>query len=145
MRTSMLAVMTTSAIVAGFIWTEPAAAEPFDGKTPLSCSAFRIFECEIATGCNPVTAQEIGVAKSWDVDFKNKEFTGRAENAQPNTIGHFERLDGKLFLTGVQDGLPVERDGVAWAMAINSADGAMTMSAVGEGFVMVGLGSCIPR
>ena len=145
MRISVLGVVMAAAVTGGAIAPMPASADPFDGKTPLLCSAFRLFECDMAGGCNPVTAKEIGTAGSWTVDFKKKEFTGTTENAEPNAIGHIELLDGKLFMTGVQDGLPVERDGVAWSVAVNSPDGLMTMSAVGEGFVMIGLGSCVPR
>ena len=142
MNNSILAVMV---MIAGAFAAAPAAAEQFDGKRPLLCSAFRLFECEIATGCNPVTAEEIGAAGSWTVDFKKKELTGTTENAQPNEIDKVELLDGKIFLSGVQDGLPIARDGVVWSMAINSPDGVMTMTAAGEGFVIVGLGSCVPR
>ena len=142
MNNSILAVMV---MIAGAFAAAPAAAEQFDGKRPLLCSAFRMFECEMATGCNPVTAEEIGTSGSWTLDFKKKEFTGNSENALPNAIEHVELLDGKLFLSGVQDGLPIERDGVAWSVAINNPDGLMTMMVAGEGFGLVGLGSCVPR
>jgi hypothetical protein len=141
MRNSILAVvMTATAFVAA-----PATAEQFDGKRPLLCSAFRLFECDLSAGCVPVTAEEIGAAGSWTVDFKKKEFTGTTENALPNAIEHVELLDGKLFLSGVQDGLAIERDGVAWSVSINNPDGVMAMAVVGEGFGIIGLGSCVTR
>ena len=120
-------------------------AEPFDGKQPLLCSAFRLFECDLADGCNPATAQELGTSSSWTVDFRKKEFTGTNPNALPNAIRHVELLDGKLFMTGVQDGLPDQRDGVAWSVSINNPDGVMTITAAGERVALVGLGSCVPQ
>ncbi len=141
MRNSILAVvMTATAFVAA-----PAAGEQFDGKRPLLCSAFRMFECDLSAGCVPVTAEEIGTSGSWTLDFKKKEFTGTSENSLPNAIEQVELLDGKLFLSGIQDGSPIERDGVAWSVAINNPDGVMVLAVVGEGFGMVGLGSCVPR
>ena len=141
MRSSILAVVIMTAAVTA----APAIAEQFDGKRPLLCSAFRMFECDMANGCLPVKPEEVGAADSWNIDFKKKEFTGNNEGALPNAIEHVELLDGKLFLTGVQDGLPVQRDGVAWSAAINNPDGVMTMTVTGEGFVLVGLGSCVTR
>jgi hypothetical protein len=134
------AAMTAAAIV-------PAAAqsEQFDGKRPLLCSAFRMFECDLTHGCAAVTADEIGAAGAWTIDFKKKQFTGTAANSQPNAIDRVELLDGKLFLSGIQDGLPVERDGVAWSLSINNPDGVMTVMVAGEGVGIVGLGSCVPR
>ena len=141
MRSLILAVVMTATAFAA----APATAEKFDGKTPLLCSAFRMFECDLANGCVPVAAEEIGAAGSWTLDFKKKEFTGTSENALPNAIERVELLDGKLFLSGIQDGLPIERDGVAWSVSINNPDGVMTMAVVGEGFGMGGLGSCVTR
>lgn len=140
MRGLILAVLMTGSAVAA----APAIADQFDGKRPLLCSAFRMFECDLSGGCLPVTAEELGSASSWTVDFKKKEFTGTTENAQPNEIDRVEVLDGKLFLSGIQDGLPVERDGVAWSASINNPDGVMTIMIAGEGVGIVGLGSCVP-
>jgi hypothetical protein len=141
MRNVILAVVTAAA---AFV-AASAAGEQFDGKRALWCSAFRMFECDLTHGCLPVTAEELGSASSWTVDFKKKEFTGNTENAQPNAIDRVELLDGKLFLSGIQDGLPVERDGVAWSVSINNPDGVMTIMIAGEGVGIVGLGSCVPK
>jgi len=140
MRSLILAVVAAAAVAAA-----PAAGEQFDGKRTLLCSAFRMFECDLANGCVPVTAEELGSESSWTLDFKKKEFTGTSENALPNAMEQVKLLDGKLFLSGIQDGLPIKRDGVAWSVAINNPDGVMTKAVVGEGFGIVGLGSCVPR
>lgn len=141
MRGLILVVLMTATTFAA----APTSAEQFDGKRPLLCSVFRMFECDLSEGCIPVTAEEIGSASSWTVDFKNKEFTGTTDNAQPNAIDRVELLDGKLFLSGIQDGLPIERDGVAWSVSINNPDGVMTIMVAGEGVGIVGLGSCVPK
>ena len=141
----MRMMVVAAAMTAATFLPATASSEQFDGKRPLLCSAFRMFECELATGCVAVTAEEIGAAGSWTIDFKNKQFTGTTEASLPNAIDHVQLLDGKLFLSGVQDGLPVQRDGVAWSVSINNPDGVMTMMVAGEGVGIVGLGSCVPR
>ena len=141
MRIMMVAAtITAAAMVPGL-----AGAETFDGKTPLLCSAFQMFECELAHGCTQVTADELGAAGSWNIDFRKKQVTGTAASSEPNTIDRVELLDGKLFLSGIQDGLPEERDGVAWSVSINNPDGVMTIMVAGEGVGIVGLGSCVPQ
>lgn len=122
-----------------------AVAEQFDGKRALLCSAYRMFECDIANGCMAVTPEELGASSSWVVDFKKKAITGTNPNAEPNAIDRVELLDGKLFLSGIQDGLPGERDGVAWSVSINNPDGRMTIMVAGEGVGVVGLGNCVTR
>ena len=77
--------------------------------------------------------------------IKKKTITGTNANAQPNDIDRMELLDGKLFMSGIQDGLPGERDGVAWSVSINNPDGVMTLMVAGEGIGVVGLGSCVTR
>lgn len=146
MRNLMITLMLMGmAVAAAAAASTAAAAEQFDGKRPLLCSAFRIFECELATGCLPVTAAELGVASSWTLDFKKKEFTATTPDARPNTIDRVELLDGKLFLSGVQDGLPDQLDGVGWSVSITNPDGVMTMMIAGERVGVVGLGSCVTR
>ncbi|NIP15389.1 MAG: hypothetical protein GWM88_11995 [Pseudomonadales bacterium] len=123
----------------------PAAADQFDGKRDLLCSAFRMFECDMANGCTAVTPAELGASSSWIVNAKKKTITGTNPNAQPNDIDRVELLDGKLFMSGIQDGLPGERDGVAWSVSVNNPDGVMTIMVAGEGIGVVGLGSCVTQ
>lgn len=140
MKTTALALALTA------IMTSTAAhAELFDGKRSLLCSAFRMFECDIAGGCNAVSAEELGIAGSWVLDFRSNSLTGTQPNSQPNSIDRVELLDGKLFLSGIQDGLADQRDGVAWSVSINNPDGTMTLSVAGERVGYVGLGSCVPE
>ncbi len=141
MRTMMAATVLTAAAILPTAVT----AEQFDGKRPLYCSAFRMFECDLSHGCVPVTTDEIGIAGAWHIDFKKKQVVCASANSKPNAIDRVELLDGKLFLSGIQDGLPEERDGVAWSVSINNPNGVMTIMVAGEGVGIVGLGSCVPQ
>lgn len=121
-----------------------AAKSHFDGKQPLFCTAVQMYQCDLTDGCIQVTAEEIGAGSAWHIDFKKKQLIAIREGAAPNSIQHIEVLDGKIFMTSVQDGSPTESDGVAWSVSINAADGMMTIMVAGEGVGFVGLGSCIP-
>jgi hypothetical protein len=140
MKTIVSAMILTVSTFAGAM----AQAEIFDGKRSLLCSAFRVFECDLAGGCNAVSPEELGIAGAWIVDFRKKSLTGTHENSRPNAIDRVELLDGKLFLSGIQDGLPDQRDGVAWSASISQPDGVMTLTVAGERVGYVGLGSCVP-
>jgi len=140
MKTTILALTLFATAFA----TTTTQAETFDGKRALLCSAFRMFECDLAGGCVPVSADELGISGSWNLDFRKKTLTGTNATASTNTIDRSELLDGKLFLSGIQDGLPDERDGVAWSISINNPDGVMAMTVAGERVGYVGLGSCVP-
>ena len=122
-----------------------AAEMRLDGKRPMFCTAVQMFQCDLTYGCTQVTADEIGAASSWNIDFKKKLLTPTKRGAAPNPIQHSEVLDGKIFMTSVQDGSPDEIDGVAWSVSINAVDGLMTFAVVGDGVGFVGLGSCLPR
>ena len=122
-----------------------AAQNHFDGKRPLFCTAMQMYQCDLTNGCFQVTAEEIGTASAWNIDFKKMLLTPAKAGAAPNPIQHSEVLDGKIFMTSVQDGHPDEIDGVAWSASINSVDGIMTIMAAGDGFGFIGLGSCVPR
>jgi hypothetical protein len=141
----MRMMMAAGALAAAAILPAVAGAEQFDGTRPLLCSAFQMFECDLAQGCQQVNAEQIGVASSWNIDFRKKQVIGTSANAEPNAIDRVEVLDGKLFLSGIQDGSPTERDGVAWSVSINNPNGLMTIMVAGEGAGIVGLGNCVPR
>ena len=100
----MRMMMAAGALAAAAILPAVAGAEQFDGKRPLLCSAFQMFECDLAQGCQQVNAEQIGVASSWNIDFRKKQVIGTSANAEPNAIDRVEVLDGKLFLSGIQDG-----------------------------------------
>ncbi|MEE4382439.1 MAG: hypothetical protein V2J02_10620 [Pseudomonadales bacterium] len=134
-----------TAALAGILAAPTAFAAQFDGSRPLLCSAYRMFECDIEAGCVPVQPTEIGASSAWELDFRKMEMTGTAPGSAANAIDKMEVLDGKLFLTGVQDGLPVQRDGVAYSVAINDPDGFMSITVAGEHVAFVGLGNCAPR
>ena len=114
-----------------------------DGKQPMFCTAVQMFECDLTSGCFQVSPDEIGAASSWNIDFKKGLLTPTTIGAGSNPIKHSEVLDGKIFMSSVQDGSPDESDGVAWNVSINTANGLMTITVAGDGVGWVGLGNCV--
>ena len=136
-------IITILVSATGLAHAEP--SKHFDGKRPLLCTATQMFECDLTYGCMQVTADEIGAANAWAIDFKKRQLTPAIPGRAPNAIAHSEVLDDKIFMTGVQDGDPNESDGVAWSASINAANGVMTLMIAGEDVGFVGLGNCVPN
>ena len=120
-----------------------AAQMHLDGKQPMFCTAVQMFQCDLTTGCFQVTADEIGAASSWNIDLKKMLLTPTRVGAASNPIKHSEVLDGKIFMSSVQDGSPDESDGVAWNVSINMTSGLMTITVAGDAVGWVGLGNCV--
>ncbi len=140
MRVSMFSLILLAVL------SVPAAADVFDGKHPLLCTAFVLYQCDLESQCVAVKPEEVGAAgDAWTIDFRTKEVTSTTKGAVPNKIGGFQQIDGKLFLTGIQDGDPKIRDGAAWSVAINQPNGELTIAVAIEDGAFIGLGSCVPR
>ena len=135
----------TTMILLIFAGVHAGAANYFDGKRPLLCTAAQMFECDLTYGCLQVTPDELGATNAWAIDFKKQQLTPTGMGRATNAIGHVEVLDNKIFMTSVQDGDPEANDGVAWSASINAADGLLTLMIAGEGVGFVGLGNCIPN
>ena len=124
-----------------------AEASYFDGKQPLICSIYQLFECDHPNACVSVTPGEIDAMSHFDVDFRKKVvIRAGQESAQKSTIRDVQvGLDGKLIIQGVEDGEADERDGAGWTISIMDPEGTMVMAIAGDGFGVIGLGGCTPK
>ena len=137
MLAASLSILTTSA------W----AADYFDGKKPLLCSVYQLFECDPPNACQAVTPGEIDGISHLDIDFRKKVITRAGmDSPQKSPIKHVETgVDGKLIIQGVEDGQEGVRDGAGWSISIMNPEGTMVMAVAGDGFAVVGLGACVPK
>ena len=119
----------------------------FDGQTPLLCSVQQLFECDPPNGCLAVTPAQIQGFSHFDIDFNKKVITRAGEDSQQKSlIKSVENgIDGKLFIQGIEDGQPDQRDGAGWTISIMNLEGTMVMAVAGDGFAVVGLGACVPK
>lgn len=135
----------TFAALMGVISTASAASF-FDGKQPLLCSVHQLFECDTANACSAVTPGQVDGFSHLNIDFKTKTVTRAGEESeQQSPIENVEtRVDGKLILSGIEDGQPDQRDGAGWTISIMDPEGTMVLAVAGDGFAIVGLGACVP-
>ncbi len=143
MRTSIK--ITLFATLMGFVST--ASADGFyDGKTPLLCSVYQLFECDHPNACLTVTPDQIQGVSHMTIDFSKKMITRAGEESeQKSDIKSVTTdLDGKLIIQGVEDGDPDTRDGAGWTISIMDPEGTMVMATAADGFAVVGLGACVP-
>ncbi len=123
------------------------SASFFDGKTPLLCSVYQLFECDPPNACAAVTPDEIQGVSHLNIDFNGKVVTKVGEeSAQKSDIQSIETdVDGKLIIQGIDNGDADVRGGAGWTISIMDPEGTMVMAVAGDGFAVVGLGACVPK
>ena len=124
-----------------------AMAGDFDGSKLLVCTNQQVNECVYGERCKMVTPMSINLPNFFNVDVKKKVITGKHDHGldASTPVERIEHLDGKLMLQGADDGLPDVRDGMVWSMAIDEANGRMSLTASGDGFAIVAFGACMVR
>ena len=135
-------------IIAGtMLLNATAMAGDFDGSKLLVCANQQVTECVYGEPCRMVAPSSMNLPNFFNVDVANKTITGKRDGGlDANTQGErVEHLDGKLVLQGADDGLPDVRDGMAWSMTIDEANGGMSLTATGDGFAVVSFGACMVR
>jgi len=126
--------------------TTVSAAGFYDGKTPLLCSIYQLFECDPPNGCMAVGPEEIQGPSHLKIDFKAKTVThaGEESGRKSDIKSMTSDLDGKVIIQGVEDGDTETRDGAGWTISIMDPEGTMVMATAADGFAVVGLGACVP-
>jgi hypothetical protein len=140
--------LTGLVIIAGtMLLNATAMAGDFDGSKLLVCANQQVNECVYGEPCRMVAPSGINLPNFFNVDVANKTITGKHDGGlDANTqVERVEHLDGKLTLQGADDGLPDVRDGMAWSMTIDEANGGMSLTASGDGFAVVSFGACMVR
>ena len=122
----------------------PAAAGNFDGSKELLCAVMDIIECLPNGKCMEVTAEEVGIPNFLRIDFNKKKlhatFADGTKKISP--ILSTEKIDGKFFLQGAEDGIEGVRDGLGWTLALDEDNGKMVLTASGEAVAFSMFGAC---
>lgn len=105
---------------------------------PLLCFVIKAIECGLENGCNEGTAESIDIPQFIQVDLKkNIISTTRASKVKrESTIKNLQRVDGKIFMQGVENGR-------SWSMVIEETSGKMSASAIEERVSFAVFGACI--
>jgi hypothetical protein len=113
-----------------------------DTDSPLICAPSQYTECT-PSGCEQVNSSEINAPRFIKVDAKRKRMESLQGGANAiSKVDHIERIDGKLILQGVEDGIEGVRDGIGYSIAIVEENGDMVMSAASEGVSFSAFGAC---
>jgi hypothetical protein len=126
----------TAVICVCLAWSQAGAAG-LDGSKPIICAFTYATECDSVDGCLRADPEDLGLPPFFRVDFDNKKMvaTGQImEGMKTETqIKNYQRLDGQLFLQGV--------DLRGWSIVISESTGRMTLTASGdeEAFVLFGV------
>ena len=123
-----------------------APAADFDGSRSLICASVDVIECDEGEACREVTPESINAPRFLKVNFQEKKISTRAGSADKRTteIQHMGRVDGKLILQGMEDGVEGVRDGLGWSLAISEETGKMVLTGSGDQVGFVLFGACIP-
>lgn len=120
------------------------SAENFDGKKNLFCSVKEAIECYPTSNCNEVSTDVLNFPNFIDIDFKNKTIRGLLSNGEEHksNIERTEHVDGKITLSGAEEDLKEQVDGVGWSMSLNKTSGKYTIVAAGDDVGFVIFGAC---
>mgnify|MGYP001815883655 CR=1 FL=1 len=126
--------------------TTASADSYFDGKQPLLCSVYQLFECDAPNACTKVTPEQIDGFSHLDIDFKKKLIIQPGvDSDKKSTIKSVETIDSKLFIQSIEDGAQGVRDGAGWTISIMDPEGTMVMAVAADGFGVIALGACVPK
>ncbi|MDJ0804502.1 MAG: hypothetical protein QNI89_15360 [Desulfobacterales bacterium] len=123
----------------------PVMAGDFDGSKAVICAAQDVLECLPGGECKRVQTDEIDFPDFLKLDFKAKLIRARQLGRKDlkTDIEKMERVDGKLFLQGAEDGREGTKDGLGWTMAIDEESGKLVFSASGTEVAFVIFGACM--
>jgi len=115
------------------------AAGDFDGSKPFICVIIETSECAPGEECRRGTPQSINLPQIINFNFKEKIISGVLKSGETvsTKIENIMRDEGKLYLHGVDDGMP-------WSMVVAEETGSITMSASGDQEGFIAFGVCIP-
>ena len=122
-------------------------AQVFDGSKPLYCAIADVIECVPGGECQEVMPENVNLPNFLFINFKKKRITASKEGGVQRTskIENRERVDGKLIVQGIEDGVEGVKDGLGWSIAISESTGKIVVTGSGDqvGFVM--FGACTPQ
>jgi hypothetical protein len=143
----MKVIIHTVLLAACLLLADLTVAGDFDGSKTLLCANQLVNECLPGQPCRMVAPQNVNLPNFFYVDTGNKVITGKHDGGldASTPVERLEHLDGKLILQGADSGIEGVKDGNGWTMVIEESTGKMSMTASGDGFVIVAFGACMTR
>ena len=112
-----------------------------DSSQTILCANMDTHECVDGGGCRAVLPEAVGAPTFFRLDLENK--TVRVtKSEEPNQAEHFEEVDGRIVMQGVQDGQPDIVDGAAWTLMVEQNTGRLVGTAATLQAAIVIFGAC---
>jgi hypothetical protein len=124
--------MPLAALILAFGAT--AMAGDFDGSKPLICAPVEAMDCISGGGCEKGIPDDVGAPAFMRIDFAKKAIIGPKRSSPINAM---EKDQQQILLQGTELGL-------AWSMALNTANGKMVTTFSSRDGAYVLFGSCTP-
>jgi hypothetical protein len=112
-----------------------AGAADFDGSKPLLCATIDAHSCDPGQACLRGLPSDLGAPQFLRIDFSKKTVVGPARTTP---IRLMEAGESQLLLQGTELGF-------AWTIALDKADGTMTLSLVNREDAYMLFGACTPN
>ncbi|MDP3584769.1 MAG: hypothetical protein Q8R61_06575 [Thiobacillus sp.] len=111
-----------------------ATAGDFDGSRPLVCAPVEAMDCIAGGGCEKGIPDDVGAPAFMRIDFAKKVIIGPKHSSPINAM---EKEPHQILLQGTELGL-------AWSMALDTANGKMVITFSSRDGAYVLFGSCTP-
>lgn len=111
-----------------------AMAGDFDGSRKLICAPVQAMECHLGEKCEAGIPDDVGAPAFMRIDFARKVIVGPKRTSP---IRSMEKDENQVLLQGTELGL-------AWSMALNTADGKMVSTFSSRDGAFVLFGACTP-
>jgi hypothetical protein len=106
----------------------------FDGSKPLICATVDAHACDPGEVCLRGLPDSIGIPEFMRIDFAKKTIAGPKRTTQ---IRYMDKSADQVLLQGTELGY-------AWTIALDTADGSMTLTLVSRDDAFTVFGYCTP-
>jgi len=122
---------------AGMLAVSAVTAENLDGVDEMICSAAQAQICYENGECYSAVPWELAIPDFVVIDTKKKTIstTRASESSRSTTFGKVEKIDGLIYLQGIENGR-------AFSFVIDEATGRMTVAVSRDGLSVTVFGAC---
>ncbi len=126
-------------ICLGLLMASPLIADDLAGVEKLLCAAADVTVCTIDGDCDEGTLETWNMPTFVEIDLDNEMISTTSASGESRTtaIERLTRMDGQIFLQGIQGG-------VAFSIVIDELTGDLSLAIATDGETATGFGACTP-
>jgi hypothetical protein len=134
-RKGIRLALVVAALTSGFgltVLSATASAAPVDGSKPLLCATIDAHDCDAGELCLRALPAELGAPQFLRIDFAKKTVVGPERTT---AIRFMDSGPQQILMQGTEMGF-------AWTIALDKAEGTMTVTLVNHEDTLVLFGAC---